>query len=230
MQSMGDRPPAGNYPPYPPPEKPRGGKGFAAFTKTPAFEYALKGLGLVGVAVLSGLLWYLVRNNPNAPTHGAPPTQPAAGAYSFEPYHSAQTETDCAAHSTQQVQRFFRRQPCVSLTRSLYTTKLPDDSRVITSVVVVKMTTPQQATDLRALSDLDGSGHVKDLVEDGVSVPGGPNGLQDAGYESSVSGSSLIVTMTEFMDSTQDTKVNLDGHKDALKAVSTDAFRLATTG
>jgi hypothetical protein len=204
-----------------PPERSRlGGIG-----KSTALEYTLKGLGLVGVAVVSGLLWYLIHNNPSAPTHSTQQTQ-SNSAYAFEPYHSAQTDADCAAHATQQVRNLLRREPCVSLTRSLYTTKLADDSRVISSVVVVRMTTPQQAQDLRNLSDSPNTGHIKDLVEDGVAVPGGPHWLQQGGYASGVSGSDFIVTMTEFVDNTQDTAPNLTSKSSDLTAVSTDAIRL----
>jgi hypothetical protein len=230
MQALGGPPPdlgqqSGRYTGYPQREEPPKPSRFGGATRSKAVEYTLKGLGLVGVAVVSGLLWYLIRNNPSAPTHPPVPTQ-SNGAYTFEPYHSAQTDADCSAHATKDVRTFFRREPCVSLTRSLYTTKLADDERVITSVVVVRMTTPAQAADLRRVSDLTGSGHIKDLVEDGVAVPGGPHWLQDGGYDSAVSGSDVIVTTTEYVDNTQDTPANLTNKNADLKAVSTDAIRL----
>jgi hypothetical protein len=196
-------------------------------------DYGLKGLGLLGVALVSGLLWYLINNNP-APTGNALTTPPSqtSGIYQFQPYHGATTETDCVAHATDHVQKFLQQHSCVSLIRSLYTTSLDDSRKVITSVVIVRMNSSADAVGLRAVSDRNGTGHVKDLVEDGVVIPGGPNALQDGGYFSAVHDDRVVIVETEFVDAGQDTGGNLTSSNHALRAVSQDAAKqgLGTTG
>lgn len=190
-------------------------------------DYALKGLGLLGVALVSGFLWYLIRNNP-APTNGgsqtAPPSQPA-GLYQFQAFEPATTETDCAAHSTNEVQNYLQKHTCVSMTRSLYTTNLPNGQKVVTSIVVVKMDSAATAKGLQQISDGAGTGHVKDLVEDGTVIPGGPKGLQDGGYFSAVRGARMVVVMTEYVDVTLDNSSNLGNTKDTLIGVGEDAVK-----
>ncbi len=208
-------------PSYPPVGPPRDTE-----RRAKLIDYALKGLGLLGVALVSGLLWYLIRNNP-APTGAAqtPPPSQTVGVYQFQPYHGIATETDCAAHSTDRVKAFFQQHPCVTLTRSLYTTSLTNSQKVITSIAVVRMDNAAGAKLLQQVSDENGSGHVKDLVEDGVVIPGGPNALQDAGYYSVVRGSRVIVVMTEYVDGTLDTHGNLTSTNRTLRAVSQDAVK-----
>jgi hypothetical protein len=210
---------------YPPPAGPQGpGPGNDRGTRGKGMDYALKGLGLLGVALVSGLLWYLVRNNP-APSGAAltPPSTQPTGVYQFQPYHGATTETDCSAHSTDRVQKFFQQHPCQSLVRSLYTTALVNSQKVVTSVAVVRMDTAATARAMRAISDGTATGHVKDLVEDGVVIPGGPSGLQDAGYFSVVKGNRVIIVMTEFVDGALDHGDTLKSADSSLRAVSKDA-------
>jgi len=207
---------------YPPPSGP--GPGNDRGPRGKGMDYALKGLGLLGVALVSGLLWYLVRNNP-APSGASltPPSTQPTGVYQFQAYHETTTETDCAAHSTDKVHTFFSTHPCQSLTRSLYTTTLVNSQKVITSVAVVQMSSPASARAMRTVSDGNGTGHVKDLVEDGVVIPGGPTGLQDAGYFSVVKGNRVVIVMTEFVDGNLDHGDTLKSADTSLRAVSKDA-------
>jgi hypothetical protein len=187
-------------------------------------DYGLKGLGLLGVALVSGLLWYLIRNNPApAGSAAAPPPSQTAGLYQFQPYQPATTESDCAAHATNRVKIYLQQHPCVSLTRSLYTTSLPDSQKVVTSIAVVRMDTAAAAKGLQQESDGNGTGHVKDLVEDGVVIPGGPKALQDGGYYSAVRGNRVIIAETEYVDGGQDSPANLNNNNHALLGVSQDA-------
>jgi hypothetical protein len=80
---------------------------------------------------------------------------------------------------------------------------------------------------LQQVSDGNGTGHVKDLVEDGVVIPSGPNSLQNGGYFSAVRGSRVLIVMTEYVDGTQDTTSNLDSADNSrtLRGVSQDAAR-----
>jgi hypothetical protein len=229
MQALGAPPPDLTQGPhdyrYPPPSGPRRpDPGNGREPRGKGMDYALKGLGLLGVALVSGLLWYLVRNNP-APTGQAlttPSTQPA-GVYQFQPYHGATTESVCSAHSTDRVKTFFVQHPCQSLVRSLYTTTLVNSQKVVTSVAVVRMDSAATARALRTVSDGNGTGHVMDLVEDGVVIPGGPSGLQDGGYYSTVKGNRVIIVMTEFVDGALDHGDTLKSADSSLRAVSRDA-------
>jgi hypothetical protein len=125
------------------------------------------------------------------------------------------------------MQNFFKQTPCLSLTRSLYTTNLPDSQKVITSVAVVRMDTAANAQAFRRVSDESGTGHIKDLVEEGAVIPGGPKELQDAGYYSVVRGNRVVIVMTEFVDVTLDTNANLGNptNNHTLRGVSQDAAK-----
>lgn len=189
-------------------------------------DYTLKGLGLVGVALVSGFLWFLIRNNPAAPpqAHTHSSTGPA-GLYAFQPYQTAQTATDCVTHSTDKVRSYLSGHPCVSLRRSLFTASLKNGQEVVTSVAVVRMASPADAAGLKAVSDRDATGHVKDLVEEGKVIPNGPTSLQNAGYRSMLRGSRVVIVMTEFVDGTLDGKSNLRAMDGLLKGVSADALK-----
>jgi hypothetical protein len=87
------------------------------------------------------------------------------------------------------------------------------------------MSSPSDAVGLRQVSDRNGTGHVKDLVEDGVVIPGGPNELQDGGYFSEVRGNRVVIVETEFVDAGSDTGANLTSNNHTLRAVSQDAAK-----
>lgn len=236
--ALGAPPPeTSQYAPYGPPDRDlgRGGSGGSGGRfrpdRTKLVDYTLKGLGLVGVALVSGFLWYLIRNNPaQQPTaHSAPPSTPA-GRYAFQPFSNPSTVTDCAAHATHDVQRYLQSNLCVSLRRSLFTASLANNDKVITSVAVVRMPTSAMAAGLQRISDGNGTGHVQDLVENGVVVPGGPTSLQDAGYFSTRHGARVIIITTEFVDATKDTHDNLRSNDQTLRAVSRDAAKQGIGG
>jgi hypothetical protein len=208
----------------------RGSGGRFRPDRSKLLDYTLKGLGLVGVALVSGFLWYLIRNNPaQQPTaHSAPPATPA-GVYAFEPFTNPSTVTNCAAHATRDVLTYLENNPCVSLRRSLFTTQLTNSDKVITSVAVVRMPTDAAAAALRKISDGDNTGHIKDLVEDGVVVPNGPKDLQEAGYYSRQRGPRVIIVMTEFVDGSQDGS-GLSASDHTLRGVSADAAKQGIGG
>jgi hypothetical protein len=202
-----------------------GGGGFRP-DRAKLLDYTLKGLGLLGVALVSGFLWFLIRNNPAAPpqAHRPSPTGPT-GVYAFQPYQTAQTATDCVGHSTDHVRDYLAGHPCVSLRRSLFTASLKNGQEVVTSVAVVRMASADDAAGLKAVSDRDGSGHVRDLVEEGKVIPGGPKSLQNAGYRSALRGSRLVIVMTEYVDGDLDDRANLKAKDALLKTVSGDAIK-----
>jgi hypothetical protein len=194
--------------------------------RSTTMDYLLKGLGLLGVAIVSGFLWWFF-HRPSTPTeHAAPPPAQVQGKYQFVPFHANVVDTTCTDHATEQVKTFFSQHPCQKLTRALYTTTF-NGQVVVTSVIQVQMASASDAKALNALGLKDYSGHVQDLVEDHTAtVQGGPSGLEAAGYKSAVSGTTVTISTTEYQDGTQDSAANL-GKKsvdDALKTVSLDAI------
>jgi hypothetical protein len=232
MQALGAPPPDlrqtgdyRSYPPKEPPRRPRRGGGLGA-DRSRLVDWTLKGLGLVGVALVSGFLWYLIRNNPAQPNQ--PQTSPPSstqGVYNFQAYAGPTTVTDCAAHSTDRVRTYLAAHPCVDMRRTLFTASLPDGSKVITSVAAVQMRTAAAAQGLKAESDATNSGHIKDLVEDGTVIPSGPTSLKDGGYFAEAKGSRMILVMTEYVNASQDTTANLNASNTTLNGVSQDAAK-----
>jgi hypothetical protein len=202
---------------YPaPPDGPR---------RSRAMDYTLKGLGLLGVAIVSGVLWWAFRHHTAEPVQAAPPPAKVKGKYTFAPYQEPSTSSNCAAEAEKQVKSFLEQDQCVSMTRALYTTKLGNDT-VFTSVIEVQMTSNAQAKQLETVAEGDGSGHIHDLVEDKtVTIPGGPHWLQDAGYESTVQGDDVYIATTEYQANTLDSAANLKRVDDTLKGVSSDALK-----
>jgi hypothetical protein len=169
-------------------------------------DYTLKGLGLLGVALVSGFLWWLTHNQAPLQTHNTAQPAQQTGKYSFTPY---------VAQS-------------VSLSRSLWTATLPDGDHVLTSVAVVKLASTAQAAQLDQISNATGSGHIKDQVEEGYPVPNGPKNLQDGGYASKAIGSEDVIVMTEFQNGAEDNNLSKQqAAKNELYAVSEDALNQA---
>ena len=189
--------------------------------------WAGKALALVGVAVVSGLVWWVLQ--PSDPV-GQPVPQPqkAAGEFEFttvpqlpEPVK----DSDCATHATSQTQAFFKTTPCVQLTRAFYTAKLPDGRVVYSSVSVVKMKTAAEAKALRELTQKDGTGNVKDLVLDkAVSVPPLTT-LANGGYASEQRDLEVVIVESDSPVKGTDPAA----HNKEMKKVSADAIRLASS-
>jgi hypothetical protein len=191
-------------------------------------DYTLKGLGLFGVALVSGFLWFLTHNQAPIQTQNTAPSNQQTGKYSFTPYVAQTVVGDCPDHATKLVKNYLQAHQCVSMTRSLWTATLPDNDKVITSVAVVKMASPAEADALDKISGASNSGHVQDQVEEGYPVPNGPGTLQDGGYASKAIGSEDVIVMTEFAKGSED--VNLSSQtaaKNELYAVSEDALKQA---
>jgi hypothetical protein len=198
-----------------PPERRRRSKGL---------DYTLKGLGLLAVAVVSGVTWWLIRNDPAAP---APPAtqQQAASAYQFVSYHEPSSVYDCASHSYNKVKEFFGTHPCQELIRSLWTTQTSDGQKVIVSVAEVKMADASSASALTELAHQDNTGNVMDLIQDGGPVPpDGPKSLANGGYASSPNDNTVVIVLSEYQEQTKDTSPNLYDDP-ALKAISAAALQ-----
>lgn len=186
-----------------------------------------KALALVGVAVVSGLVWWVLQ--PSEPLD-KPVSQPqkSSGAYEFtsvtqlpEPVK----DSDCAAHATSQTQAFLKKTPCLQLTRAMYTAKLPDGRTVYSSVSVVKMRTADEARQLRELTQKDGTGNIKDLVLDKVvSVPPLVT-LANGGYASEQRDQEVVIVESDSPTRAADALE----HNQEMKKVSADAIRLASS-
>lgn len=202
------------------PQFPPDGNGTAPLPRIPAAGkrpgYVLKGIGLVAVAVVSGLLWWLVRHDPAAPVIAQGPPKEFAFAIAQGPAVS----TNCAANSTGEVRKFFTEHPCQRLTRALYNTAY-GNYPVLVSVVVVSTAGSGEAQQLKALADRDGTGNINDLLKDGTArVPGAPKKLGQGKYASRLTGSQVVIVLSEFFDEHSDDAV--------LTRVDGEALDLAT--
>lgn len=177
----------------------------------------LKGAGLLGIAVVSGLLWWLIRHE-EAPE---PVAQPPAntGQYQFALAEGPDVSTDCAKKSYSKTQDFFEKTPCTRLSRALYTTTT-GGAKALVSVVLVTMPDAGKAVALKALTDENETGNVSDMVRDKTAkIPGQP-ALADGEYESHVIGNQVTIVLASFFD----------GHKDTtlINKIAVDAIRLSS--
>jgi hypothetical protein len=183
----------------------------------------LQGLGLVGVAVLSGLVFWAVQPSHVAGVAAAASSQvDSAGKYTFTRVAGPATDTDCAGHAFNKTQAFLKDHPCQQLVRSLYSSTLPDGTVAVVSLVDVKMASNADAEQLRQITSSDNTGNVYDLLKDGgVSAANMPttSQLQDGGYAAATNANVTTIALTALVG----------GHPDKakLKDISADALRLA---
>ena len=188
-------------------------------------DYTLKGLGLFGVALVSGILWFLTHNEAPVQTDGQGQSAQHTGQYAFTPYVAASTVGDCANHATNRVQVFLQAHQCLSMTRSLWTTQLPDSDKVLASVEIVKMDNAADAKQLDKIGNASASGHVQDQVEEGYPVPSGPSNLENGGYVSTVDGQYEVIVTAEFFSGAEDGTLSKNQPaKNELNAVCKDAI------
>ncbi len=149
--------------------------------------WLLRALVLCAVSVVSGLLWLAVKPSPPSPPSPAAEssgTDEPDTEYEFDRY-MLDEPSSCAKHSTMKVAEFFASNPCSHATRALYTTRLPNGERVLTSVVTVLMPDQSSATELEELVTRNNTGNIRDLVSAGHEVPEDyPDLTHDYGYAS----------------------------------------------
>ncbi|GLY69329.1 hypothetical protein [Amycolatopsis taiwanensis] len=184
------------------------GPGTAPLPRVPAAPrrtgYVVKACGLVAVAVLSGLVWYLARHKPAPPM---PPPGTRAKEFSFAMAEGPVVSSNCAANSTGQVKKFFTDHPCQRLARALYNTAYGND-QVLVSVMVVTTADSSEAQQLKAIADRDGTGNINDLLKDGTAhIPSAPNKLSEGKYASKVTGNEVTIVLSEFYDGHSDDAV-----------------------
>lgn len=179
-----------------------------------------KGVGLVAVAIVSGLVWWLIRHDDVAAANEAATQEqsaPPAGEFQFSAVSEPVSVSDCVANSYGKIKDWFAEHPCTKLDRTLHVTDV-EGKRALVSVALVTMPDQAQATQLKAITDTDNTGNVNDLVRDGsVQIPGAPNVAQGE-YQSKADGATVTIVEANFFD----------GHEDAalLPRIANDAVRL----
>ncbi|MGW3965233.1 hypothetical protein ACWED2_35825 [Amycolatopsis sp. NPDC005003] len=180
----------------------------------------LKGAGLVAIAVVSGLLWFLIRHDstPDGPV-AQPPAQ-NTGQFKFTKVAGPEKSDDCVAKSYTKTKEFFQDNPCQSLVRALYTTE-SGGAKALVSVVVVGMPDSAKAKALKALTEKDGTGNVTDMVKDKTYTAAGAPSVSstDAAYASKVEGTNTTIVLADFYAKHQD--------KDLIEKIADDALRLS---
>ncbi len=198
--------------------------------ENPVLIWTLRGLGLLAVAVISGLVWWYINDDTQPVGASSPPTTTAkTGQYEFKPAQQSPQpvrDSNCAEHAYGDIQKFFKTTPCTQLTRVLYTTVADDGRKVYTNMSIVRMRTTDDAAKLRELTDKDGTGNVSDLVKDGtVKLPPLKNLAGGGGYKAVQHDASVIIVESDFDPAAK----RADKAKDEaqLDAICEDVIRLA---
>jgi hypothetical protein len=190
-------------------EKPGGGPGPRALVMVL--------VGVVAVAVLGIGGWLFLRGGADGGGSGtaggstaAQPTTdgPAVGAvqdlggvtYTVE---AVEVDGTCLNHAYGDTAGFFADNDCTGLSRALYSAEI-GGKPVVVSVTRVRLADAAAARDLRSLTDRNGSGNVSDLLREGVRYPGSPAELSRAEYASAVSGPTVTIVETAWVN--QDAK------------------------
>lgn len=165
--------------------------------------WTLRGLGLVAVAVISGLIWWYIHDDTKPVGVGVDQTAPPkAGQFDFtaaEQFPQPRRDGKCAEHAYGQIKTFFQSTPCEQMTRALYTTTAADGRKVYTNVSVVRMRNTNDAARLRELTDKDGTGNVSDLVYDGtVKLPPLKCLCSGGGYKAVQHDANVIIVESDF--------------------------------
>jgi hypothetical protein len=195
----------------------------------PVLIWTLRALGLVAVAVISGLVWWYIHDDTQpAPGSAEPTSAPQTGQFTFTPAEQSRQplkDSNCAQHAYGDITTFFKNTPCEQLTRALYTTTAADGRKVYTNVSVVRMRSTDDAAQLRELTDKDGTGNVSDLVKDGtVKLPPLKCLCNGGGYKAVQHDANVIIVESDFEpaakrgDKTQDEAI--------LDAICEDVIRL----
>ncbi|RFU20336.1 hypothetical protein [Geodermatophilus marinus] len=110
-----------------------------------------------------------------------------------------QVADTCVGNSYGAVAEFFASSDCAGLARALWSTEV-GGRPVVVSVSAVDMGDAASARALRALTDQSGTGNVSDLLREGVRYEGGPEALSRAEYASAVSGATVTIVETSWVD------------------------------
>lgn len=193
----------------------------------PVFAWILRIVGLLGVAVVSGAVWWYIQNEgtpgTGADDDGGRTPQRSEGKYEFKAeIATPRVDRECQDHAYGKTQDFFVANPCDRLTRSVFTTTADGDRTVYTSVSVVDFGSEELAVELQRLTKSDGTGNVSDLVKEKVISVDGLDGLSArGGYASQVQGGRITIVESDYDPQSSD-----GGSESELDDVSEDALRL----
>jgi hypothetical protein len=206
-----------DYQADPPPGQPMG-----LFAGSPVLVWTLRALGLIAVAVISGLVWFYITND-SKPGQAQQPNQPVdQGKYAFTPAQQLPQpvrDSNCVEHSRGKVQGFLRDHQCRGLVRRLYAVTVEGRTAYV-SVSSVEMADAQDASALEDLTKADGTGNIKDLVLDHKAKVDGLEALSaHSGYASQRVDAKLIIVEGDFVDGT-------DKDEPVLDDICLDALRL----
>jgi hypothetical protein len=185
----------------------------------------LKGLGLLLIAVVSGMLWWLIQQGSGAPASNdtkSTGTQKPVGKYTFAKATELSgpvRDSNCVEHSYRKVQTYFKGKNCTSLIRGLYTVA-KDGKTAYASVSVVQMPSAQDAQDLKTLTEQDDTGNVADLVRDKKAKVGSLQNLSSGGFAAKVESSTVIIVEADYESSSK------PAEKSTLDDICNDALRL----
>lgn len=198
-------------------------------------QWGLRILGLVAVAVISGVVWYYIIDDgkpQDTATDDGGTEQQAEGRFPLSPHPdmtSPETDEDCAEHAYGRIQQHLQTTPCDHLSQQLFVAEI-DGRTVYASVSVVTMPDEAKAAELRALTDEDGSGNVSDVLRDGgVKIEGMDRLSRGGGYAAKQNGREVVIVEADLdpkdvSESEADQKKDED---DILDPVCQDALRLA---
>jgi hypothetical protein len=210
--------PAFDYRADQPPGQPMG-----LFAGSPVLVWTLRALGLIAVAVISGLVWYYITND-NKPGPSQQADKPVEqGKYDFKAAPQLPQpvrDSNCVEHSRSQVRTFLESHQCSGLVRQLFVVTTPDGRTAYVSVSSVQMASAADANALEALTKRDGTGNIKDLLLDGkATVPGLKELDGHNGYASQQVDTKLIIVEADYSTdaSKKDEPVLDDICQDALR-------------
>ena len=122
---------------------------------------------------------------------------------------TVQVDDTCVGHAYGETATFFETTNCTGLSRALYSAQL-DGGAVVVSVARVRMPDTATARDLRALTDRNGSGNVNDLLREGITYAGAPAELASAEYASAVSGPTVTIVESAWVDPAGGSAADID--------------------
>jgi hypothetical protein len=195
----------------------------------PVLIWTLRGLGLLAVAVISGLVWWYIHEDaqPAASQGSGQTTRQSTGMYQFTAHEKVPkplSVSSCPGHAYGDVDTFFKQHPCERLIRGLYVAKVSDGRTVYTSVSVVRMPDADAAARLRQLTDADKTGNVNDLVREGQVTIDGLSSLS-RGYASTQWDREIVIVESAFGPKEKKNEAKAD--KQLLDEICADALRLA---
>ncbi|MFL6094419.1 MAG: hypothetical protein ACJ71Y_03115 [Blastococcus sp.] len=190
--------------------------------------------GVVAVAVLAVGGWLVLHRGPDGSGSGAAAGSTSAASSAGGPavgavqtvdgvdftVEAVDTETTCVGHAYGDTANFFADHDCTGLSRALYSTEVGGQP-VVVATSRVRLADAATARDLRTLTYRNGTGNVSDLLREGVRYTGSPSQLSDAEFSSAVSGTTVTIVETAWVD--QDAK----GSADVIDKLADQALALA---